>query len=73
VGPRHSGRWLAAHPRFVLQFTPTSSSRLNLVERCFAELTTKNLRRAAHRSLAALNPDNRAWIETCNDDPNPFV
>ena len=36
-------RWLAAHPRFVLHFTPTSSSWLNLVERWFAELTTKKL------------------------------
>ena len=43
-------RWLAAHPRFVLHFTPTSSSWLNLVERWFAELTTKKLRRGAHRS-----------------------
>jgi transposase len=66
-------RWLAAHPRFVLHFTPTSSSRLNLVERWFAELTTKRLRRGAHRSVGALNADIRAWIETWNDDPKPFV
>jgi transposase len=66
-------RWLAAHPRFVLHFTPTSSSWLNLVERWFAELTTKKLRRGAHRSVAALNADIRAWIETWNDDPKPFV
>ena len=46
-------RWLAAHPRFVLHFTPTSSSWLNLVERWFAELTTKKLRRGAHRSVRA--------------------
>lgn len=36
-------RWLIAHPRFVLHFTPTSSSWLNLVERWFAELTTKKI------------------------------
>jgi len=66
-------RWLAAHPRFVLHFTPTSSSRLNLVERWFAELTTKKLRRGAHRSVRQLNTDIRAWIETWNDDPRPFV
>ena len=66
-------RWLAAHPRFVLHFTPTSSSWLNLVERWFAELTTKKLRRGAHRSVRALNADIRAWIETWNDDPRPFV
>src|SRR4051794_10085164 len=44
-------RWLAAHPRFHVHFTPTSSSWLNLVERWFAELTTKKLRRGAHRSV----------------------
>jgi transposase len=66
-------RWLAAHPRFVLHFTPTSSSWLNLVERWFAELTTKLLRRGAHRSVRALNADIRAWIDTWNDDPKPFV
>ena len=66
-------RWLAAHPRFVLHFTPTSSSWLNLVERWFAELTTKKLRRAAHRSVRQLNADIRAWIDTWNDDPKPFV
>jgi transposase len=43
-------RWLAAHPRFVLHFTPTSSSWLNLVERWFAELTTKKLQRSTHCS-----------------------
>lgn len=66
-------KWLAAHPRFVLHFTPTSSSWLNLVERWFSELTTKLLRRGAHRSVRALNADIRAWIETWNDDPRPFV
>lgn len=66
-------KWLAAHPRFVVHFTPTSSSWLNLVERWFAELTTKKLRRGAHRSVRALNTDIRAWIETWNDDPKPFV
>jgi transposase len=66
-------RWLAAHPRFVLHFTPTSSSWLNLVERWFAELTTKQLRRGAHRSVRQLNADIRAWIEAWNDEPRPFV
>jgi transposase len=65
--------WLAAHPRFVLHFTPTSSSWLNLVERWFGELTTKLLRRGAHRSVRALNADIRAWIKTWNDNPRPFV
>jgi transposase len=66
-------RWLAAHPRFVLHFTPTSSSWLNLVERWFAELTTKKLRRGAHRSVAQLNNDIRGWIQTWNENPKPFV
>jgi len=66
-------RWLAAHPRFHLHFTPTSSSWLNLVERWFSELTTKLLRRGAHRSVRALNADLRQWIETWNDSPRPYV
>jgi transposase len=66
-------RWLAAHPRFVLHFTPTSSSWLNLVERWFAELTSKLLKRGAHRSVRQLNADIRAWIETWNENPRPFV
>jgi transposase len=57
-------KWLTAHPRFVLHFTPTSSSWLNLVERWFAELTTKKLHRGAHRSVGQLNTDIRAWIDT---------
>ena len=63
-------RWLAAHPRFVLHFTPTSSSWLNLVERWFSELTNKLLRRGAHRSVRALNTDIRAWIDTGTTTPN---
>jgi transposase len=66
-------RWLLAHSRFVLHFTPTSSSWLNLVERWFAELTDKRLRRGAHRSVAELNRDIRAWIETWNGNPRPYV
>ena len=66
-------RWLAAHPRFHLHFTPTSSSWLNLVERWFGELTSKLLKRGAHRSVRELNAAIRAWIKTWNDDPRPFV
>jgi len=66
-------KWLGAHPRFVLHFTPTSSSWLNLVERWFAELTTKKLRRGAHRSVHQLNTDIRAWIDTWNEHPKPYV
>ncbi len=65
--------WLLRHPRFHLHFTPTSSSWLNLVERWFAELTNRKLRRSAHRSVAELEADIRAWIEAWNEDPRPFV
>ena len=47
-------RWLKSHPRFTFHFTPTYSSWLNLVERWFAELTTKWLKRSAHRSVRDL-------------------
>jgi transposase len=66
-------RWLLAHPRFHLHFTPTYSSWLNLVERWFAELTVRKLRRSAHRSVTALETDIRAWITAWNTNPKPFV
>jgi transposase len=66
-------RWLTEHPRFVLHFTPTSSSWLNLVERWFGELTSKKLRRGTHRSVRELNTDIRAWIDTWNENPRPYV
>ena len=46
---------------------------LNLVERWFAELTNKKLRRGAHRSVGQLNADIRTWIDTWNQNPKPFV
>jgi transposase len=66
-------RWLVRHPRFQLHLTPTYSSWLNLVERWFAELTTRKLRRSAHRSVAELEADINAWTAAWNDDPKPFV
>jgi transposase len=65
--------WLIRHPRFHLHFTPTSSSWLNLVERWFAELTNRKLRRSAHRSITELEADVRGWINEWNADPKPFV
>ena len=65
--------WLLRHPRFHLHLTPTYSSWLNLVERWFAELTNRKLRRSAHRSVAELEADLTAWIQAWNDDPRPFV
>ncbi|MFI1249530.1 transposase [Streptomyces anulatus] len=66
-------KWLLAHPRFHLHFTPTSASWLNLVERWFAELTQKKLKRGVHRSVQALERDVRAWLAAWNDQPRPFI
>jgi transposase len=66
-------RWLLAHPRFHVHFTPTYSSWLNLVERWFSELTSKWLKRGTHRSVAQLQRSIREWIDTWNQDPRPFV
>ncbi|MFE0420851.1 IS630 family transposase [Streptomyces tendae] len=65
--------WLLTHPRFHLHFTPTGSSWLNLVERWFAELTNKRIRRGVHTSVQALERDIRTWIKTWNEDPRPYV
>jgi transposase len=66
-------KWLTAHPRFVLHFTPTSSSWINLVERWFGELTTKLLKRGQHRSVRQLNAEIRDWIDTWNENPRPYI
>jgi transposase len=66
-------RWLARHPRFHLHFTPTGASWLNLVERWFAELTQKQLRRGVHRSPRELEKAIREFLEVSNEDPKPFV
>jgi transposase len=66
-------RWLVRHPRFTLHFTPTYSSWLNLVERWFAELTQKWLRRGTHHSTRHLVASIRTWIQQWNDEPKPFV
>jgi transposase len=65
-------RWLLRRPRFHLHFTPTYSSWLNLVERWFAALTEKQLRRSAHRSVPRLEADLVEWIRLHNQDPKPF-
>jgi transposase len=66
-------QWLVKHPRFHLHFTPTYSSWLNMVERWFAELTNRKLRRSTHRSVAALEADVKTWIEAWTADPKPFI
>jgi transposase len=66
-------RWLLRHPRSTFHFTPTYSSWLNLVERWFAELTNKWLRRSTHRSVNELVASIHTWITNWNDNPKPFT
>jgi transposase len=66
-------RWLQRHPRFTFHFTPTYSSWMNLVERWFAELTTKWLQRGTHHSTRALIASIRTWVTNWNDNPRPYV
>jgi len=65
--------WLAHHPRFHCHFTPTSASWLNLVERFFAEITTRRIRRGAFTSVAELEAAIRDYLDRHNADPKPFV
>jgi transposase len=66
-------RWLVKRPRFHLHFTPTSASWLNLVERWFADLTEKQIRRGTHRSTLQLEAAIKSYLNTHNADPKPFV
>jgi transposase len=66
-------RWLAKHPRFNLHFIPTSSSWLNMVERWFAQLTNKAIRRGSFSSVADLITAIERFIEHYNHDPKPFI
>jgi transposase len=66
-------RWLARHPRYHLHFTPTGASWINLVERWFATLTEKQVRRGAHRSTEALERAIEDYLAAYNRNPQPFV
>jgi len=66
-------RWLARHPRVHVHFTPTGASWINLVERWFATLTDKQLRRGVHRSTRQLEAAISHYIEVTNEGPKPFV
>ena len=66
-------KWLLRHPRFTFHFIPTSSSWLNLVERCFAQLTNRMLKRSTHRSVNDLTNDLNHWIATRNEKPPPYA
>lgn len=66
-------KWLAAHPRFHMHFTPTYSSWINQVERLFAFVTADLLQRSDHRSVQALEADIRRWVAAWNENPRPFI
>jgi transposase len=66
-------RWLAKHPRYHLHFTPTGASWINLVERFFALLTEKQVRRGAHRSTTELEGAILTYLAIHNEHPKPFV
>lgn len=66
-------RWLARHPRFAFHYTPTYASWLNLVERWFSALTTKQLRRGVHRSVRELVAAIREFIDVHNETGAPYV
>lgn len=65
--------WLARHPRFHLHFTPTSSSWLNLVERWFAKITDKRIRRGSFYSVDELVDAIQEYLDENNRQPTPFV
>ena len=65
-------RWLKRHSRFHVHFTPTSSSWLNLVERCLRDLTEKSTRRGSFRNVAQLEAAIWDYIDQSSDDPKPF-
>jgi len=65
--------WLARHPRFHMHFTPTSCSWLNLVERFFAEITRKRIRRGVFYSVVELQTAINDYLKHHNADPKPFV
>ena len=66
-------KWFAKRPRFHVHYTPTYGSWINLVERWFAELTNKRIRRGVFRSVKELEVAIREYIEVHNQDPKPFV
>ena len=65
--------WFVRHPEFVPHFTPTSSSWLNRVERFFAALTERRLRRGAFRSVDELERAIEDYLRMHNARPRPFL
>ena len=66
-------KWLIRHPRFPPALHPDQLVLAHVVERWFAELTNRKLRRSAHTVSKDLEADILAWIDAWNDDPKPFV
>ena len=64
--------WLDKHPRLKLHFTPTSASWLNLVERFFAEITTRRIRRGSYSSVDDLEAAIYDYLAHHNERPKPF-
>ena len=65
--------WLTKRPRFHVHFTPTSASWINMVERWFAALTEKQIRRGTHRSVRQLETAIKDYLRISNQAPKPFV
>jgi transposase len=65
--------WLARHPRYHVHFTPTGASWLNLVERLFAEVTQRCIRRGSYTAVRELEQAMLAYLDQRNRDPKPFV
>ena len=65
--------WLLRRQRFHLHFTPTSASWLNQVERWFAALTERQIRRGTHRSTTELERAIESYLADCNEQPAPFI
>ena len=65
--------WLARHPRYHVHFTPTSGSWLNLVERLFAEVTERCVRRGSHTAVRVLEKAMLDYLDQRNQNPKPFV
>ena len=63
--------WLARHPRYHIHFTPTGSSWLNLVQRLFAEVTQRCVRRGSHTAVRALEKAMLDYLDERNKDPKP--
>lgn len=66
-------RWFVRHPQYHLHFTPTGSSWVNLVERFFAEITNKRIRRGTFSSVPDLERAIRGYLDCHNEKPKPFI